>query len=116
MLRFPPQLTQLLSPGNMYRDGKRIQTSDSRSYSDEIPRCRNKFEEYLNINHSTSVVVQSGGSLQMLYRKDYTNGSEEQFDLTDTQTRTLGRYLAGTYCTPVPAKLSEESARREHIE
>lgn len=81
-----------------------------------VPGVGKKYELHLNKNRSIAVVIQSGGSRQVLYREDPNDDYEKLFDLTDTQARTLGLFLMGAYYQPVAARLSEESARGEHIE
>lgn len=81
-----------------------------------VPGVGKEYELYLSKNRSIVVVIQSGGRRQVLYQEDSSEDYEKLFDLTDTQAWTLGLFLVGTYYRPVAARLSEESARGEHIE
>ncbi|MFC6906939.1 cation:proton antiporter regulatory subunit [Halalkalicoccus tibetensis] len=81
-----------------------------------LPGVGKRYEMYLNEDRSIAVVIQSNGSRQVFCRDDPSEDYEEVMELTDPQARTLGLFLVGAYYQPVAARLSEETARGEHIE
>jgi TrkA domain protein len=81
-----------------------------------LPGIGKRYEMYLDEDRSIAVVIQSDGGRRVFCRDDPHEDYEEVMELTDPQARTLGLFLVGAYYQPVAARLSEETARGEHIE
>ena len=81
----------------------------------DLPGVGKRFEMFVDERRSVAVLIEISGDRTVYYRENPADDYEEQFELTDSQARTLGLFLVGAYYQPVAGQISEETTKGEFI-